>query len=165
MNTFDWKKPYRCKSEQFKGEVFCEKDGQLWGRIKYEDSWCSTAWMISGHSYGNNGKDLINIPSEPRVIEGWIPIFKDTCIWPTREMSANVFKKGIIACIPVKYYEGQGLEPENPKEKRKCKGWFNIYEDYTGGLQKSKERADKVTDSNRIACIEREFEYEVGEGL
>lgn len=56
----------------------------------------------------------------------------------------------------------------NIPEKRTIKAWINMYEPRTAnfsGLWPSRADADANSGNLRIACIERELTYEVGEGL
>lgn len=66
-------------------------------------------------------------------------------------------------------YGGNSLAPTdliNVPDKRKVKRWFNVYEDGRAyGCYETKKRADDYAGTNRIACVEREIEFEVGEGL
>lgn len=53
----------------------------------------------------------------------------------------------------------------NVPEKRTQKVWLNVYPHGLGRMHKSREDVDRLGGSDRIACIEREITYEVGEGL
>lgn len=63
------------------------------------------------------------------------------------------------------------LDLINVPEKRTVKGWLNAYDDHHGMdlsmVHPSKAQADLHSSSfrKRIACIEREITYTVGEGL
>ncbi|HET8687199.1 MAG TPA: hypothetical protein VFM18_11145, partial [Methanosarcina sp.] len=51
-------------------------------------------------------------------------------------------------------------------EKKKRKGWMNVYNDGSGLVYITKESADDAMSAAiRSACIEIEYEYEEGEGL
>jgi hypothetical protein len=58
----------------------------------------------------------------------------------------------------------------NTPEKRTIKVWFNVYRGESvrqsiGTANFSRAEADNCASENRIACIEREITYTVGEGL
>lgn len=52
-----------------------------------------------------------------------------------------------------------------PKKTVKVEGWMNMYKNGRGYLYPSKEAADALTTSKRIACKHIVFEVEEGEGL
>ena len=67
-----------------------------------------------------------------------------------------------------KYFEGgheSDLDLVEVREARKVRVWMNVYPNGVGSWYDSRERANAYALASRIACIERELEYYVGEGL
>ncbi len=60
---------------------------------------------------------------------------------------------------------GGRLRLVNVPEKRRLKGWVNVYKGYIGGHYETKSLANFWAGERRIACVEIDIEYTVGEGL
>ena len=61
--------------------------------------------------------------------------------------------------------KGAGLDLVNVPETRTVKGWFNVWPTHIGHSHLYRAVADRLATPDRIACIEREITYTVGEGL
>ena len=67
------------------------------------------------------------------------------------------------------YYGGfdrsTGVRLVNVPQRRFVRVWINAYETNGWGVSLSREDADDTATHFRIACIEREIAFEIGEGL
>lgn len=110
-----------------------------------------------------------------QVGEGW-RLLSEEEIDPTRRKTIEVqmwssdamtwHPSGWFADHPTRTYRTQ--KPEGyflPKKTVKVEGWMNVYRNGRGYLYPSKENADALTTSSRIACKHIVFEVEEGEGL
>lgn len=63
------------------------------------------------------------------------------------------------------WHQNHPLDLVNMPERRKVKVWINVYPPGLYACHGLREEADNKAAADRIACIEREIEYTVGEGL
>lgn len=66
------------------------------------------------------------------------------------------------------YWDDNDNDPDDlipVPEKRRVKFWVNVYGDRNGNLWDCRSNADMAAGSGRLACLEIDREFTVGEGL
>lgn len=111
---------------------------------------------------GHKVRDLHVLTSPIYGGDAIIGVIEESDPWVTSWTANGQFDAGV---------DEHRLDLVNVPEKRTVKGWLNVYDDHHGMdlsmVHPSKAQADLHSSSfrKRIACIEREITYTVGEGL
>lgn len=81
--------------------------GAYWS--ERDSKWYPMSWYWDGRSYVYN----LNLRDKPRKIKGWVNVYPERVgahLYSTKEHADRCADPRRIACIPIEYTEGEGLE-------------------------------------------------------
>lgn len=81
--------------------------GAYWNAVL--SRWMPTSWFSDGQCTSNWSRH--NLRDKPRKIKGWVNVYRNRCYeYPTKELADADASLKRIACVPIEYTEGEGLE-------------------------------------------------------
>lgn len=84
-----------------------------------QDLWDLCTWTKNGFYYYPEEESAVDLIEKPEVIEGWVNVYSSTeslsmgcIIHKTKEDAGQHTGRSKVACIPIKFLKGEGLDNE-----------------------------------------------------